>query len=455
MRLHTLVRPAVALLVVAAAGAGAYFTRDHWLPYVFPSPQAAKEDDHGHDEHDEEGPAKVKISPQARANLGLKSAPLVPQPYWRKLIIPGVVVDRPGESDRRVSSRVAGVVGEAKVKLGDTVKPGQELFTIQLVSELLQTTQAELARAANDLQFATVERDRIAGLVKLGTLAAPEQTRQQNVVDRHTTAVKAARRQLAALGLTKEQIEQAERGESVTQVVVTAPGTAGPVSSLSQSLVPGPQFEVRHLFVAPGDHVQAGQVLAQLADHRRLLVEGAAYKSEAKALAAVMAEKVPVEAEFSDEKPGEWAGTEKLHIQYIAEHVDPVTRTLSFYLPLQNQSVGGVWRFSPGQRVRLRVPVERLATRRPDGTPADPFVLPAGALVREGGEAFVFVQVADVYVRRPVHVLYEDRDEAVVANDGSVTRADEVVLNQAAALNRAVKAALGGQDHGHDHGHEH
>ena len=79
-------------------------------------------------------------------------------------------------------------------------------------------------------------------------------------------------------------------------------------------------------------------------------------------------------------------------------------------------------------------------------------------MVREGPEAFVFVQTGDVFVRKPVRVLYEDRTDIVIANDGSITEADFVVKNQAAAINRALKASQAGGEggHGHDHaGHEH
>jgi len=103
------------------------------------------------------------------------------------------------------------------------------------------------------------------------------------------------------------------------------------------------------------------------------------------------------------------------------------------------------------------VPVEKLVVRAPDGkTEILPFVLPAGAVVREGPEAFVFIQSGDTFVRKPVRVLHADRSEIVVANDGSVTEAEFVVRNQAAAINRALKAQAaggGGDPHaGHDHG---
>ncbi len=454
MRLRMFIRPLVTLAVVAGVGAAAYFTRDAWWGYVFPAKaEKEAEHDHDHDEHDE-GPPKVKLSAQAQQNLGLEAREPTAREYWRTIVLPGVVVDVPGESDRRVSTKVAGVVTDVRVRLGDSVRPGDPLFTIQLVSELLQTTQAELIRAANDLKFATAERDRIGNLVKLGTTPGSELSRQQNQVDRLETQVKAARRQLLALGLTDSEIDQTQKGEPLSKVVVTAPGVTRSASFVPDGSSSAGTFEVRHLSVALGDHVQTGQVLCQLANHQHLLVEGAAFKSETKSLAFAAANRVAVGVEFADENPGDWPAPEKLYIRHISEHVDPVTRTFAFYLPLENQQQGGIWRYSPGQRVRLRVAVEKMTNKRADGSEVNPFVLPAGALVREGAEAFVFVKVEDIFVRRPVRVLYEDRNEVVIANDGSVTRVDVVVRNQAAALNRAIKQPAG--EHGHEgHHHEH
>jgi hypothetical protein len=215
-----------------------------------------------------------------------------------------------------------------------------------------------------------------------------------------------------------------------------------------------------------GDQVQVGQSLCLLANHQRLFVEGRAFKSEAGALAAAVEKKVPLKVEFADENPGEWPATEPLIIHHLSNQVDTATRTFAFYLPLENLPrtferdgrTHFVWRFRPGQRVRIRVPVERFAVLAADGkTEVLPFVVPAGAVVREGPEAYVFVQSGDVFVRKPVSVLYEDRNDVVIANDGSITEADFVVKNRAAAINRALKAAAtsGEAGHGHDHGHDH
>ena len=185
MKLRPLIRPIAVTALVGAGVGGAFYARETWLPYVFPS-TAEKQDTAKPNEHDHDHADRIKLSEQAQQNLGLEAEALKPREYWRTIVIPGVVVDRPGESDRGVTSRVTGIVAEINAKPGDTVLPGATLFKLDLVSEVLQTTQIELAKSATDLSLATTERDRIARLVKLGTTPAADLTRQQNQVDRLT-----------------------------------------------------------------------------------------------------------------------------------------------------------------------------------------------------------------------------------------------------------------------------
>ena len=449
MKLRSYIRPLVIGVLILATGLAAFFTREAWWTYLVPARsgrEAARTDDHHHDHPTD----RVELSEQAQRNLGLEAVKLAPREYWRTFVIPGVVVDRPGESDRTISARVTGIVTEIRAKPGDTVRPGAVLFKLELVSEALQTLQIELAKSATDLSLATSERDRIANLVKLGTTPASELTKQQNQVDRLTNLQRSLRRQLQLFGFTPEQVARAESGEAVTEVTVNAPKEMS-VNAL---------YEVKDLKVRLGDQVQAGQGLGTLADHRNLFVEGWAFKTEAKALAIATEQQVKIEVEFTDETPGDWKPHAPLVIHHLANAVDPVNRTFPFYLALDNEArtiprdgqTYLAWRFRPGQRVRLRVPVEKLTTPGASGLGADPFVLPVGAVVREGPETFAFVQAGDVFIRRPVRVLYEDRSDVVIANDGSITRAELVVKNQAAAINRALKAQsaeAGGHDHEH------
>jgi hypothetical protein len=92
-----------------------------------------------------------------------------------------------------------------------------------------------------------------------------------------------------------------------------------------------------------------------------------------------------------------------------------------------------IWRFRPGDRVRLFVAVEQID---------NVFVLPSSAIVREGPEAFVFRQNGDLFDRIGVHVLHEDSTSVVVANDGKLRKGSFIAQNAAASLNRVLKAQL-------------
>lgn len=458
MKLRSIVAPVVGCVLLGGAGFIGFRTQGRWLPYVFPEKPAAKAEGHdhgGHEGHDhgqeghdhaghDHGAAgdRIKLSAEAQANLKLDVDTIEPQPYWRSILIPGIVVDRPGESDRVITAKLAGVINQIHAKPGDSVKAGDPLFKMQLVSEFVQSTQNELSKAAQELRIAVAKRDRTAGLVKLGTTPEANLIEDESNVKRFTTQVQTYRRQLQVFGLLPQQIDQAERGESLTEIIVTAPGDAGQI------------YEVQDLKIQLGESVQAGQILGTLANHQRLFVEGKAFKSEASALAVTAQADAPVYAEFTDETAGTWPTQSPLTIHHLSNQVDPITRTFAFYLALDNQpktyekngKTHFVWRYRPGQRVRLKVPVEKLGE--------SVLVLPAGAVVREGADAFVFVQSGDLFIRKPVRVLYEDRKEVVLPNDGTISPAMFVAKNQAAAINRAIKAAAGGGGGGHE-GHDH
>ncbi|MGL4465773.1 MAG: efflux RND transporter periplasmic adaptor subunit, partial [Planctomycetia bacterium] len=134
-------------------------------------------------------------------------------------------------------------------------------------------------------------------------------------------------------------------------------------------------------------------------------------------------------------------------IATIANNIDPETRTFRFLMPLENQSrtierdgwSQLLWRFRPGQQVRLSARVEPLE---------NVFVLPVDAVVREAGEAYVFRQNVNVFDRKPVQIVYQDRRHVVLANDGGVPPGVYVARTGAAQLNRMAKSQSGASPKG-------
>lgn len=438
MKLRPLVGPAVAVVVLSGLSAVAFTTRDHWLPLLLPAKPAEESTLAGE-------PAtptgKIIVNEQAQVNLGLTAQPLKRQTYWRTISVPGVVVDRPGESDRNVTARLSGTVLNIAAKPGHTVTAGQTLFTLQLVGEGVQTAQRELATAAKELAIATANRDRVAKQVEEKVVPPASLAEPENQLKRATTQLSGLRRQLRAFGLTAGQIAQVETGEFVTEVAVPAPGqTAG--SRPDGSLIdPQPAFEVQELRVNLGETVQAGQTLCILASHQKLAVEGRAFQEETPLLEQSVKGNWPVEVDFEEDAAAAGWGEVKqtFRIEYVSNTIDPATRTFGFWVPLENQSRvvdgGGkkqtLWRFRPGQKVRLLVRVQELDKV---------FVLPPEAVTRDGVEAFVFSQNVNTFTRHPVRVLFRDRREVAIADDGTFPPGTFVVQSAAAQLNRMVKA---------------
>lgn len=185
-------------------------------------------------------------------------------------------------------------------------------------------------------------------------------------------------------------------------------------------------------------------MLVQLSNHQSLYVEGRAFRQETPLIERAAKESWPVQVEFMEEGANGWPSVEQSFvIRHIANTIDPASRTFAFFLPLNNESRSipkdgktiMLWRYRPGQKVRLHVKVERFD---------NVFVLPADAVVREGPDAFVFRQNGDIFDRKPIRVVYQDRQHVVIANDGSVPPGLFVAQNSASQINRALKSQSGG-----------
>jgi biotin carboxyl carrier protein len=470
MKPDRLLRPALAVAVIAALAAGGYLTRETWLPWLRHDKAAESAQRPG-----EAVPAleKVVVSDQAQKNLGLTARQLQVQTVWKTIPVPGMVVDRPGWSDRNVVAPATGVVVRVAHTPGDAVRAGEALFALRLTSESLHQAQTNLFKTTQDIALARAQRERLEAAGE----SVPE-TRlieAKNQITRLNVAAKAYRRELLNRGLTPGQVEEAAGGRFVNEITVAAPAPPADSRPLTASLVaqaaPAPAgppvFEVQELKVELGQQVQAGHTLCLLANHQALAVEGRAFPGEAPLLERSVRDRRPVRVDFREDDRADWPVMKQtFRIRQMANTIDPVKRTFGFLIPLENQSrlveddgrTQVLWRFRPGQKVRVLVDVERHD---------NVFLLPPEAVARDGPEAFVFTQNVNTFERRPVRVVLQERDRVVIANDGSLPTYEKasptrprgeakevwtipaVALKAAAQLNRMVKAGAGAPPKGY------
>jgi multidrug efflux pump subunit AcrA (membrane-fusion protein) len=350
-----------------------------------------------------------------------------------------------------VIAPVTGVVTAIYSHPGETVEADAPLVTLRLTSETLHTSQRELYKSALEMEIVQKEKERLTGLAQSGSIPKARIIELDNEIQRHAASVEAYRQDLAVRGLSLDQVNAVAKGQFVKEITVRAPGEKPPEppeidlvadeSEAEPARLPF-RFEFEELNVALGQQAEAGQVLCHLADHRSLLIEGRGFVDDMPLIQQTAKEGYLIDLEF-EQRPGiNWPpAPAQLRIHHIENTVDTQTRTFSFHLVLENQwqvyeqgeHTGFLWRFRPGDRVRLKVAVEKLEKV---------IVLPQAAVVREGPEAYVFRQNGDLFDRRPVHVLAEDRTQVVIANDGSLKLGSYIAQNAAASLNRVLKAQM-------------
>ncbi|WP_459556817.1 efflux RND transporter periplasmic adaptor subunit [Lacunimicrobium album] len=439
MRVRSIVKYFAFLSLTMVVVAGGYVTRDRWMPLLsnqqITANQASLQES---SDATEAANTSIIVNEVAQENLGLKSKPLKPAAYWKTIQVPGMVIDLPGQSDRGIVTPATGVVTSVVHFPSESVKTGEMLFTVKLLSESLLLTQSDLFKSTQNIVIAQAQKERLA----TAGSALPESRRieVENEITRLQIASQAYRQELQNRGLSTDAINRIASGDFVSEIQILVPP---PLSSNDGESV---DYEIQTLDVTLGQQVQAGQTLCTLANHRRLAVEGYAFRDETSLLERTVMETWPVEIDFL-EQVGDWpALPQKFLISHVANTIDPQKRTFAFRIPLENQSrhapqtnaeedshvhTQTLWRFRPGQKVKVLVKVDLLE---------NVFVIPSDAIAMDGPEAFVFMQNVNTFIRKPVRLVMRDRQNVVIANDGSILPGTYVIQSGAEQLNRMVKS---------------
>ena len=464
----------VTLGVIILALAGAAALRGTWWPFVAKmigegsnaaGATAGKDgEDHDHEGHDHEGHNhdheghdelnSIELSAQAKRTIGLTTGRITLGKFVRRITIPAMVVGRPGRSELDVTAPLGGRVTRVYVVEGEAVKTGQPLFDLRLTHEELVRAQSEFLRTAEELDVVAREIQRLNSVQVPGAIAGKTVRMREYEQQKLVAMFNAQRQSLLLHGLTQEQVDAIIKDRKLIQgvTVKTPPHPRNGTASHDEDH----PFTVRDLDVKPGQYIDAGGTMTQLRDYAQLYIEGRAFEHDVDELlrAAKAGWEITAirETNESGTKPEEIKG---LKIVYVDNEVEPESRALFFYVRLpneivqQSQSSDGhhfsTWKFRPGQRMQVRVPVE---------TWEDVIVLPVDAVARDGLEYYVFRQNGDHFDRVPVALHYRDMVSAVIGNDGSLFAGDVVATNNAHQLQMALKNKSGGGVDPHA-GHNH
>lgn len=453
-------------------------------------------EDEGHEEEDHEHEEDhVALTAQAYANLDLKMGSITRGDYWKTLLVPGRVVEIPGQSNLSIPASVTGVVEQVNLLPGQTLDGVGPLFTIRITDKSLIDAQSRLLELLTRQEVAEQEIARLDPLISSGAVSGAKTRELQYEVKQLKAQESAVKQELRTRGMAETAIEQvvAERQlETLTKVYApdfsSSSGAAKPADTAEHY-----GYSIEDLMVYPGKSVERGEPLCTIAYHSRLYLEGTAFPDDLPVLQKIIELNWKIDVSTHHEEHGEESEL-SLDLLRVDNHVDEESQTVKFYLELPNEvmhsrETGGSrfeqWRFRPGQRLHLRLPVEKWTSQ---------LTLPVDAVVVDGPNIFVFVEhhheedhheeeygqdemaevdaedlaishghedehahEHDVFIELepiPVHMLYRDDRTVVIADDGQLSDHEEIALNNAYKLYLAMKMQAGGGG-GHHHHHDH
>ncbi|MGB0597326.1 MAG: efflux RND transporter periplasmic adaptor subunit [Rubripirellula sp.] len=439
--------------------------------------QANSSDSHQHGHEAADGhvhwpSGAVQLTAQARATMGLETQVVAARPYMEYVEIPAVITEWPGRTHVAVTSPLTGVLQSIEVSRGELIESGAPLFSLRLTHQDLVNTQETFLAKLGALDVEEREIERLSTIANSGAIAGKTLITRKYERDKLLASVRAARQAMLLHGLTNMQISSIEQNrELISELTIYAPeihedrslhhdsllpsstrGVRRPaerLASLTQPPLLGghpphvdAEFLVTELNVRLGESVEAGEELAQLSDYSQILIEGHAFQQDAVALrdAADTAADLQAIIDQAGAVPEVVSG---LKVVWIGNEIDRNSRALPFYVSIVNEPEHSErrgekrylsWRYKPGQRLTLRLPVEVMENA---------IVVPKDAVAEDGSERYLFVENGDYFERVPVVLLARDSINVAIKNDGQVWPGQLIATKGAHQLQMAIKNQAG------------
>ena len=404
----------------------------------------------------------VVLTTSAVEALELQDVAIHLQDVWRSIRIPASVVEKPGQSAHALAAPIHGTVERIYTVPGQAVSPGYALLDLRVTDEALSQAQIDLLQVMTRMDVIDEELKRLEPLIQSGSVSGKRKRDLSYERQQKDTEHQLHIQELLVRGLDSQQVDEIIKNRELMRqytVRVTGHSASGHSETDSEAADAEPNYSVEALFVLPGATVKRGDDLCRLAYHAELYLVGSAFENELDQVVKATEQQRTVVATFGTHGAEYRRGN--LSIEFIDNHVDGKSQTFSFYLPIQNEVVRdytnakGVrfrtWRFKPGQRAHLQLPVEEFA---------DHIRLPLAAVVNDGVTDYVFRKLDHhhgpnevEYQRVAVQVEYQDSASSVLKNSGSLKVGEKVVANRSYELNLELKsvAGEGGAHHGHSH----
>ena len=349
----------------------------------------------------------VTLSGESIKQIKLETETVSLQSFSGFLTIPAkVITDQ--DSEAQIGSLVQGRVHQVFVKVGDFVKAGQILMTVEGLDVGEIKADFLIAKAALDYTKANYERQKKLYDEKIGSQKALLESQAE--YEKALAEYKAEDRKIHSVGLSDKEIIEGKIGEEHTS------GTLPIKSSINGVVV--------ERNVVLGQFVDATTNAFKVINTNTVWVDGQIYEKDI-AKVNQKTNALFTSATYQNEK---FNG----RIIYIGQTVNEQTRTITVRGEFNNANN----KLKPQMFGELKIPV---------GSNAKAIMIPAEAVVKEAEEEYVFVQTSDSSFAQRIVITGTNLDNRIEILEG-LQEGEKVVSKGVFYLKSELKKdELGGE----------
>jgi cobalt-zinc-cadmium efflux system membrane fusion protein len=368
-------------------------------------PGAHPDNAHAEGEESHAGGEPLRLSDADIEAAGIRVEEAKAQPVADQFAVAATV--HPDQSRvAHVAPKVAGRILRVHVRLGDPVRAGQTLVTIDSIE--VGDAQAAYIEARTQLDLAQANWERSRQLFEEQIIAEKDWLHAQAERDKARAAERAAAGKLRLLGVSRP----ASDGETSSQYTITSP-LSGTVIELHEAV--------------QGELAKPEENLLTVADLSRVWVQASLPETDLGRVRVGAPAAVEVAA-----YPGErFRG----RVAYVSSVLDKETRTLQARIEVQNP------------KGRLKVEMFATAFIDSEGTHGTGLVVPRDAIVLMEGKPVLFVHEDGAFEPRNVELGQALANGTVVR--GGVEPGERVVVAGSYALKARILKSQMGEGHVH------
>jgi cobalt-zinc-cadmium efflux system membrane fusion protein len=366
------------------------------------------ENKEGHtDEHNNEHSDIITLSRESISQIKLETVAVSLQPFSGFLTIPAeVITDQDNEA--QIGSLIQGRVHKVFVKVGDYVKNGQLLMTVEGID--VGEIKADYLKAKANYEYAKANYERQKKLFDEKIGSQKSLLESQAEYEKASAEYKAEDRKIHSVGLSDEDVANGKDGDEHTA------GTL-PIKSMINGVV-----VERNVVI--GQLVDATTTAFKIINTGTVWVDGQIYEKDLDKI------KQNTKAVFTASTNQDIKFEGK--IIYVGQTVNDKTRTILIRCEFVN----------PGNKLKPQMYGE---LKIPMGSKANAILVPEQSVIKEAGQNYLFVQTSDSTFERRDIVIGLTADNLIEVKEG-IKEGEKIVSNGVFYLKSGLKKDELGED---------